>query len=232
MAGVFIARGMSLRIPKGGLRIRLDDEEPSLDPVRVEVALDVWEHWLEIARKHLDDAESSRVALVAAHAKGDEQGKGECLGAELQAGMVATSAAAFSVDSFYASTKSRLPPAPDLEASWRRNGTGRPAQIAETLKRGFQTSHKGFGDVREGLEQVFKFRGWAVHAPAEFKEPVLHPVIDAGVEWRFIAFGVENCREITRFVTELITQLMERPKSEHAQLVEWCTAYSQRPHES
>jgi hypothetical protein len=223
---------MSLRIPKGGLRMRLDPEEASIDPVKIEVALDVWEHWLEIAGKQLGEGETARDTLRDAVAEGDEHRKGEALEAELQAGMVATSAAAFSIDSFYASVKARLPAVPGLEASWRRNRTGRPAQIAETLKRGFQISHRGFADVRNGLEQVFKFRDWAVHAPAEFKEPVLHPLLRAGVEWRFIAFGLENCREIARFVKELITQLMERPKPEHAELVEWCDAYAGRPHES
>lgn len=202
-----------------------------MEPVRFEVALDVWEHWLEIAEKHLQVAEAAREALITALTQQNEGAKGEALGAELQAGMVTISASAFSIDSFYASVKARLPAVPDLEASWRRNGTSRPARIAETLKRGFQVPPNAFVQVREGLEQLFKFRGWAVHAPAEFKEAVLHPVLDAGVEWRFIAFGVENCREVARFAKELISQLVERPKSEHSDLGRWCEAYADRPHE-
>jgi hypothetical protein len=77
--------------------------EVTSPPVKVELAIDLWEHWLQIADEHYEAALAARKQLETVHAAGDEEAKGAALGRELRAGMVAASAAAFAVDSFYAS---------------------------------------------------------------------------------------------------------------------------------
>jgi hypothetical protein len=39
---------------------------------------------------------------------------------------------------------------------------------------------------------LFRFRDWAVHPPADFRQPVLHPDLQVGVDQRFLAFSSLN----------------------------------------
>lgn len=132
MLGIFIARGMTLRIPAGGLRITLDGEDgPSFDPVKFEVSLDVWEHWFEIGSEAVAKQSAARAQLRTAHSGGDDKAKGVALEDELQGGMIAASAAAFALDSFYASVKARLtngaPEAEDTATPGTKRRASRPA---------------------------------------------------------------------------------------------------------
>ena len=53
--GIHISRGVRLRIPVGGLKIRTgtDGNDPSMEVSSVELQLDTCVHWLEIALEHL-----------------------------------------------------------------------------------------------------------------------------------------------------------------------------------
>jgi hypothetical protein len=216
---VFISEGMQLRIPAGGLKIALDGSDPP--PITVEVRLDTWQHWLRVAVANVDRANAAHVDLLAAHAASDDAAKGRVLHDEFQAAMVAMSSAAFALDAFYATVKDRIPPRPDLEAAWSKNRTSRAARISETLRRAFKISNTGAGVLRATVKELFKFRNWAVHPPARFREPIMHPDLAVGVEWRFIAFAAAGCTEATRATLSILSQCLQRPKPQHAELVEW-----------
>src|ERR1700733_5059388 len=93
---VFITEGMSIRIPPGGLVISLDKSK--VPPLKIEVALDTWRHWLRIANTHVETAMSAHAVLLTAHADNDDPAKGVALEDEFTSSMQAVSASAFSLD--------------------------------------------------------------------------------------------------------------------------------------
>jgi len=65
--GIFLIRGMRLRIPEGALTISMDDSgelSPSLSAVHVGHDLHV--HWLEVAQGHLKQAMEAHSQLLDA----------------------------------------------------------------------------------------------------------------------------------------------------------------------
>jgi hypothetical protein len=78
--------------------------------------------------------------------------------------------------------------------------------------------------MRTALRQVFRFRDESVHPSAAFSEPILHPVLDVGVERRFVVFRSENAHAATNVSLGLIWRLAQKPRSKYPMLVEWCEA--------
>ena len=216
---VFITEGMSLRVPAGGLVISLDGSETP--PVKFEVALDTWRYWLNIATGHVDNAVRAHAELLAAHAANDDPAKGHALEAEFTSSMQGISTSAFSLEAFYASVVERIPTDEELAKRWAKNRTARTTRICETLIRAFKITHPGRKLLRENLEQVFKFRDYAVHPPARFREPIMHPDLGVGVEWRFISFNASGAIISSRVALSVIKQCLHAPRSEYEELDKW-----------
>lgn len=219
---VFITEGMSLRIPAGGLVIPVDGS--AVPPVKFEVALDTWRYWLKIATGHVDNAVTAHEELLAAHAESDDSAKGSALESEFIYSMQGLSASAFSLEAFYASVDERILPDEELSKRWAKNRTARVVRISETLIRAFKITHAGRMVLLKNLEEVFKFRDYAVHPPARFREPIMHPDLSVGVEWRFIAFTASGSMTATRVALSIIQQCMHAPQSKHEELVKWSQA--------
>lgn len=232
MAGVFISDGMSLRIPAGGLRLAVGaDGGVDIPPVQFEVMLDVWPFWLDIAIDQAAAASRARWDLErAASASGIETLEavphGELLASECKAGMVAIAAAAFALDNFYAVVKPFVPGGTELQVQVHAAGTPRHRRIAERLRRTFRIGN--VGRLRSILQEVFQYRDWAVHPPAEFREPVKHDLFNVGVEWRFVAFRAQNAVSVTRAATSFIQQCLDAPRTDNEALVAWCERHKDR----
>jgi hypothetical protein len=80
----------------------------------------------------------------------------------LQAGLVAIAAFAFTFDGFYDTVRNELGRHPD-EGSWKRTGTSRAAQVCETLRYNLKLGPKFAGQLRQCIDELFKFRSRAVH---------------------------------------------------------------------
>jgi len=210
---------MSLRIPAGGLVISLDGSE--VPPVKFEVVLDTWRYWLNIALAHVDNAVRAHAELLAAHAAGDDPAKGSALEEEFTSSMQGISASAFSLEAFYASVNEHIPTDEELARRWAKNKTARTVRICETLIRAFKVTHPGRTILRENLAEVFKFRDYAVHPPARFREPIMHPDLGVGVEWRFISFSASGTITSSRVALSIIKQCLHAPRPEHQELVKW-----------
>jgi hypothetical protein len=94
-------------------------------------------------------------------------------------------------------------------------------RICETLIRAFKITHSGRTILRENLAEVFKFRDYAVHPPARFREPIMHPDLGVGVEWRFISFSASGAITSSRVALGIIKQCLHAPRTEHEELVKW-----------
>jgi len=229
--GVFVGQGTRISIPKGGLTIRMDsDGKLIVDPVTVHVQFDTWPMWLQLGLEHL--AEADRRHLEALDASGglhaDELGRS--LEGEFKAGMQAIVAGGIAIDAFYAAVKERINISEATKNAWSKNRTARDRQIAEVMRLAFNMDSKGFVQVQQLLKEIMRFRGWAVHPSAQSAEPVQHPELGVGVEWRFVAFGFQNAQSAVRVSLALIAQMLPRSRKKYAELDEYCRAVSSRIH--
>jgi hypothetical protein len=219
MGGIFVDDGGSLRIV--GLRLTLEEGVPSVEHQGIQLATEMWMHWMHIGLEHLDVAERSRTELLAALQSGDDDAKGKALSAETRAGMVAVASAGFAIDAFYASTLERVAVPDTIRQAWRDNRTARPARVIEVVKLAYAIKAEPMQHFPQGIKEVYKFRDWAVHPSAEFRQVYLHPVIQQGVEWRHIAFSSDNAYKALAIAQTLLKLALENPRPRHTALVEW-----------
>ena len=129
---------------------------------------------------------------------------------EFRAGMQAVVAAATAIDAFYASVKLRIELPAELTTAWRRNGTARPTQVDEVLRRAFLFGAAHQRDLPITTGEIDKLRDRAVHLTAEATRPVLHPVINRLTEWRFDAFSFPIASQIVSGAMAVIVEALER----------------------
>jgi hypothetical protein len=139
--------------------------------------------------------------------------------------MQAISAAAFSLEAFYAAVQERIPADKELAKRWAKNRTSRPTRISETLIKAFKVTHPGRTVLRNNLKEVFKFRDYAVHPPASFRGPIMHPDLNIGVEWRFIAFTASGSITAVQVSLSVIKQCLHAPQDKYEELVKWAQGY-------
>jgi len=206
--GVFVGRGVSLRLRN--LQIRFGPDGPEIPPVTVELSLGMAPFWLEIALKHLAEAEAHHGVLLAAKPD-DGQGRAVALEGEFCSGMQAIVAAATAIDALYAQVKPFAEIPDDVAAAWTTNGTARYKQVAEVLRRAFHLKDRRAANLRRALKETYRFRDWAVHPESSFSVPVLHPDLGAGTEWRFVAFGFAIAKQIVRAALAFTALLAWKP---------------------
>jgi hypothetical protein len=227
--GIFITRGMTVGIPAGGLTIKLDEKgEISADPITLHVHYDVCPSWLEIAFKHLLEAEERNKEVTAARRTPDHNRLARALEAEFESGMQAIMSGAIAIDAFYASVKDRISFSEDLTKSWSKNKTARHTQIAEVIRRSFLMGENSFHQVRDYLKKIMHLRDMAVHPSGKIDEPILHPELNLGMEWRFVAFSYLNAKPVLGECLSIIAQLILRPRDEFERLKSYCNGLNSR----
>jgi hypothetical protein len=132
--GIFISDRTSVRIPEGGLRLtlpRVDDLPVEAPSLTLELALDMWPHWLDVAIDSADAARSARSDLIAAVAEAlDGQAKGRVLERECKAAMVAMAAAGIALDNFYSVIQAYVPRFGELQVHFDQARTPRHSRIS------------------------------------------------------------------------------------------------------
>lgn len=96
------------------------------------------------------------------------------------------------------------------------------------MRRTFKVGNDGAKQLHRSVAEVFRFRDWAVHPPADFREPIPHDMLDSSVEWRFVAFRAENACRAVGAVTSIIAQCVHEPRRQNADLVAWCEGQEAR----
>lgn len=211
MAGVRLTAGADFQIPAGALRIRaLDDGTFDADPIVPHLRTDMWPYWLQEA---IDAAvEARKHAVDIGKSAGDEEAITRSMVLELRSSMRAVTSAAFAVDGFYAAIKARAGSHPH-EDLWRQRRTSRHSQVFETLRHHLKMRNPGAGIARKQIQELFRYRGWAVHPGSKFKQVVYRADVDAGVDWHFAVFRADNAAALCRVAVNIIdvwVALMER----------------------
>jgi hypothetical protein len=207
--GVFVVSGAELRIR--GLRIAINaDGSVELPPPTLELRAEMWPHWLASAES---SSEAARIAMEDTRGT-DDPAFARAVEREFRASLLALTAAAFSLDAFYASVVARAPPA-------RVVAKGRAASVCATFARAFVMTNAQQQTARKALGQIFGFRNLAVHPPADFSEIVTHPVYGLGMERRFVIFRLENAVTSRGVAHRLIWLCLHRARRKYPELVAW-----------
>jgi len=211
MSGVFITRGMTVAIPAGGLSLSIgEDGELKGSSLTLHVHYDVCPTWLDLAARHLADAEERKLARVAAWQSDDQDARAATLEREFESAMQAVMAAAIAVDSFYLALRDKTTIPKETIQTWREKRTARHKQVTEVLRRAFSLSPRGSVVLRNNLKEVFRFRDLAVHPSGDTAAPVLHPELQTGVEWRFAVFRADNATALVQAARSVILELVTK----------------------
>jgi pimeloyl-ACP methyl ester carboxylesterase len=194
--GLHISRGVTLRIPQGGLIVHTGAQGTSMEVSSVELQLDTCVHWLDIALEHLAAAKQAHDALLIAHSNGSEIAV--LLDREFKHGLQAAVATATFFEALYAATVQRTPKPPPTTSSRIRPRSSRKERVAEQLRRAFGLRERGTANLRSVLFEIYRFRDEAVHPSNAFSQPILHPQLQVGVERRFVMFGYDSAKELVR----------------------------------
>jgi hypothetical protein len=207
MSGVFISKGMNVGIPVGGLQISVDPSGSLQGNLRLQLHFDVVPSWIALALKHLADAHNDKLARERAWNANVEDDKSQTLEREFQSSMQAIMSSAIALDAFYAMLQDRVKIDQTLRDKWRANRTARYAQIAEVIRMAFRLKPKGSATLRNNLKEIYRLRDLAVHPSGALKDPILHPELGVGVEWRFFYFRFDHALLVVRSTVETIHEL-------------------------
>jgi len=200
-----------------------EDENPASDSVS-NARFDVCPTWLELAIRHLSDAQVARGARIGTWDVADESAKTGVLKWEFEASIQAITASGIALDAFCAAVQARIHVPEGLIAEWQEKRTPRHVQMSEVLRRAFSLAPKHVTSVRQSLEEIFRFRDLAIDPSAKTNTRILHPELGIGVEWRFAYFRYQNAQLIVSATLRLIAELVAWSKPEEAELREYVDA--------
>lgn len=228
MAGIFISRGMTVSIPDGGLTIGIGDDGKSTSSLTLHVGFDVCPTWVELALRHLADANGKSIERTAAWSGSNEEIKASTLEREFEASMQAIMAAAISIDAFYSLIQPHVKLPTSIVEQWRTKRTARYSQVTEVIRRAFGLKPKGTAALRQNLKEIFRLRDLAVHPSGKIEAPIMHPEIEVGVEWRFAVFRAHNAKLVVNAATGMLWDLAHNGKPKDTKVVEYMVTLRQR----
>jgi hypothetical protein len=218
-AGIHIVRRSDFRIRDFQISFDATTDELVGSSMVTELRTDIFDHWLRIAERASDQSEAAR--KLALEAAPDASAKfGEALQREFEASLIAVTASAFAIDAFFASVVEHTPEA-------RVSAKTRDGTIFETFKLAFSLTHTQLTALRQPLRVLFRLRREAVHPPATWAEPVLHPAFNLGMEPRFVKFRAENAVNAQLLARKLVAVSVRTPRARYPALVAWCEALKQ-----
>jgi hypothetical protein len=228
MGSVSTPRAETGAIRAGGSVVAIgQDAEPASSPTS-HVHFDACPTWLELAVRHLSDAQVARDARIDTWKDADEHSKTGALEWEFEASMQATMACGIAVDAFYAVVQTRVHLPQSLIDEWRDKRTPRYIQISEVFRRAFSLEPKNVSSLRQTLAEIFRFRDLAIDPSGKMDAQILHPELGVGVEWRFAYFRYQNALLIVKASVRLIAELVASSYPKDADLQKYIDALRSR----
>ncbi len=228
MAGIFVSKGMTLRVPAGGMVVGAGEDAFKVTQLTMHVRFDVCPTWLEIALDHTSRAQVAKLHKIEAWKGNNQDLKAKALEKEFESSMQAAMASAIGIDAFYSILSQHISVPPGLSKQWRTRRTARYAQITEVLRRSFKLKPVGTKNLRQQLREIYRFRDMAVHPSGRVQVPVLHPELDVGVEWRFAYFSAANAEAISSVATWIIWELCKRGTPANDEIRDYVSTLSLR----
>lgn len=203
-----MSRDASQEPLQGGVVIPFNEERgPSGGPVP-QPRFEPCSKWLELAIRHASDAQVAKHARVAAWEEGTDEGaKTAALEWECEASMQAMVACAIAIEALSATLQTRIELPRLLIDRWRENRTPQHMRVTEILRRALTLKPRATKALHQNLSEILRFRDLAIGAISRADALVLHPELQAGVEWRFAYFRCDNALTIMRATSRLIWEL-------------------------
>jgi len=220
--GVFVIRGLTLRIPPGGLRITTDAHGIVDATLELHVGLDVCPTWLDIAAEHLQHAQAANRSLLAQPQPLDDERLSQALETDLRSSMQAVVATAAAVDAFYGVLQGIVPIDEVTKGAWRERRTARYKRIAEVVRRAFRMRPRNAAQLRSALRQLYHFRDLCVHPDLSFGQAVPHPEARRATAKIFATFRYPNARELAGVGLSLVGQACTTAKSPYDEVAKYC----------
>ena len=213
MSGVWFTSGTHIRASNIGFSIDRTTGEVIAKPIALSLALDTWQHWLDMAIDNVLVAVAAADEADACFEQGsDGDEAGNAVLREMRASMAAVSFAAFALEAFYAAVVERSPLPEEISCRWRRGRTSRYGRLFESLRYNFKFSNDMAKEYSRVLRQVFNLRDQAVHPNAGFAPAALHPRFGRGADVRILRFRAYNAFAATIVVHSIIRRCLERPR--------------------
>ena len=224
MSGVSTPRAVPVAIPAGDLVVAIGQDAEPASSLTSHAHFDVCPTWLELAVRHLSDAQVAQDARIATWKDADEHSKTGALEWEFEASMQAIMASGIAIDAFCAVVQASVHLPQSLIDEWRDKHTPRYIQIAEVLRRAFSLESKNVSSLRQTLGEIFRFRDLAIDPSGKMDAQILHPELGVGVEWRFAYFRYQNALMIVKATVRLIAELAASGKPKDADLQKYIDA--------
>ena len=224
MSAAFVFRAMPDAIPADGLVIPIGEDPKPASRLPHLTHFEACPTWLELAIRHLSDAQVAQAARVGAWKGVDENSMAGALEWEFEASIQSIMASAIAVDAFCAVVQTRIQPPQTLIDQWREKRVPRHVQISEVLRNAFSLTEKEASSVRQNLGEIFRFRDLAIDPSAKSVAPILHPELGVGVEWRFAYFRSDNALLIVKATLGLIRGFVASRKPKDAKVQQYIDA--------
>lgn len=188
-----------------------------------------WPYWLSVAGFNYARAHEARDELQDAVRTQDIDSIRPPLREELAHTMTVVVALAAAFDNFYHMVSPKIPLPANVIQSWKRNKRRKPhsSYVMEVLKHGFQLRQPHIQLIGPTLRELYTWRNWAIHPSADMQAVRHHPLLDAQVEWRFVAFSLENATALMDFSFQVLPFLLAKPKPQLKDLRTWCESSKQ-----
>lgn len=211
MNGIYVTKGMKLSLSQ--LSISIDEAgNPSITGPTVSLAYDACIAWAKIALDHRAAARENKAVRMSAWAAGDdEEAKSSGLEAEFASSMQAIVAAATCIEALYDQIAPYCPVSAETKEAWRKKGTARPAQVAESIRCTFNLSQAEFAKAKDRLEKLYMLRDTSVHPPSAVQPPQVHPDLNLATDWRFVTFRSDVADVVVCSVINTLFDITERP---------------------
>jgi hypothetical protein len=224
MSSVSTPRAVTDAIPTGGSVVAIGQDAEPASSANSHAHFDACPTWLELAVRHLSDAQVAQAARSETWNDADEYSKAGALEWEFEASLQAIMASGIALDAFYAVVQTRVDLPPSLIDEWRDKRTPRYVQIAEVFRRAFSLEQKNMSSLRQTLAEIFRFRDLAIDPSGKMDAQILHPELGVGVEWRFAYFRYQNALLIVKATVRLIAELSESRRPKDADLQKYIDA--------
>jgi len=221
MPGIFISRGMTLRVPAGGMVVGTGDEAFVIKSLTLHVRFDVCPTWIELALNHTRNSIAAREHRERVWRGSDEDAKAAALEREFEHSMQAIMASAIAIDAFYSVLAQHVIVPNSLIKKWRTNRTARYSQISEVIRRAFSLKPAEVKSLRANLKEIYRIRDMAVHPSGKVEAATYHPELDVGVEWRFAYFRSSNAELVSDAATSIVWELCKKGKPKDADIQEY-----------
>lgn len=176
--------------------------------MKIEIRMEFWYIWARIAVAQADASADARGRFGSTPDSADDS---RALDDELNSGVIAVCAAAFSLEALTL----LLTPVAMPNTTTQAWSTGSPtkfvSRLRETLKHSIALPGRRIDMLINAAEPVIQGRGAAVHYIGDFEQPVPHPVAVQSHQ-DMIRYGAEKASEAVGAMRAIYRAVTEHPK--------------------